>query len=64
METGLSHFHKIVITIIKTTFRKLKPKIICYRKYKHFSNDAFKDNFLEELSQVRISSNDDGFNNF
>ena len=49
---------------MKTTFRKLKPKIICCRTCKHFSNDTFKDTLLEELSQVRISNNDGGFYNF
>ena len=32
-------FHKIGMTKIKTSFNKLKPKIICYRKNKHFSSD-------------------------
>ena len=27
METGLSEFHKMVIIVIKTTIRKLEPKI-------------------------------------
>ena len=64
IETGLSDFHKMVVTIMKTSFRKLKPKIINYRKYKNFSNDIFRDSLLEELSQVRINNDDDGFNNF
>ena len=64
IETGLSDFHKMVVTMMKTTSRKLKPKIICYKKYKHFSNENFRDTLLEELSQVRISKNDDRFNNF
>ena len=64
IETGLSDFHKMVVTIMKTTFRKFKPKIINYRKYKNFSNDIFRDSLLEELSQVRINNDDDGFNNF
>ena len=50
IETGLSEFHKMVVT---TTFSKLKTNIICYRKYKHFSNDTFRDNLLEELSQAK-----------
>ena len=54
-----------MVTIIKrSTFRKLKPKIINYRKYKNFSNDIFRDTLLEELSQVRINNDDDGFDNF
>ena len=42
----------MVVTIMKTSFRKLKPKIINYRKYKNFSNYIFRDSLLEELSQV------------
>ena len=54
----------MVVTIMKTSFRKLKPKIINYRKYKKFLNDIFRDTLLEELSQVRINSDDDAFNKF
>ena len=50
IKTELSEFHKMVVT---TTFSKLKPNIICYRKYKHFSNNTFRDNLLEELSQAK-----------
>ena len=54
----------MVVTIMKTTFRKLKSKIINFRRYKNFSNDIFRDTLLEELLQVRINNDDDGFNNF
>ena len=37
METGLSDFYKIVTTIMKTTFRKIEPKVIKYRGYKYFA---------------------------
>ena len=43
IETVLSDFHKMVVTIMKTAFRKLKPKKINYEKCKHFSNDTFRD---------------------
>ena len=49
----------MLVTITETTFRKLKPKIINYRKYKFFSNDIFRDTLLEELSQIRINNDDD-----
>ena len=65
IETGLSDFHKKVITIMKTSFHKLNPKVMDYTKYNFFSNDIFRDSLLEELSQVGIINNDDdGFNNF
>ena len=53
-----------MITMMKTSFRKLKSKIINYGKYKNFSNDILRDTLLEELSQVRTNNDDDGFNNF
>ena len=31
IETGLPDFHKIAITVIKTTYRKLEPRIVHYR---------------------------------
>ena len=63
IETGLSDFHKMVVTIMKT-FCKFKPEITSYSKYKNFSNDIFRGTLLEELPQVQISNDDDGFNNF
>ena len=49
---------------MKTTFRKLKPTVINYRKYKKFSNDISRDTFIEEISRVRINNNDNRFNKF
>ena len=31
IETGLSDFHKIVVTVLKSTFPKLPPNIITYK---------------------------------
>ena len=30
METGLSDFHKMIVSVMKTSFQKLKPKIVQY----------------------------------
>ena len=61
-ETGLSDFHKLVVTVMKTTFKKSKPKIITYRSYKSFSNDRFR----EALQQIECNENncDSRFGNF
>ena len=45
IETGLSDFHKMTVTVLKTFFEKKKPKIISYRDYKSFTSD----NFIAEL---------------
>ena len=34
IETGLSDFHKMTLTVLKTIFPKVKPEIILYRNYK------------------------------
>ena len=36
IEIGLSDFHKMVVTITKTTYRKLEPGIVHYRDFKFF----------------------------
>ena len=39
--TGLSVFHRLVISVFKTTFSKSKPKEIIYRDFKKFSEETF-----------------------
>ena len=41
IEAGLSDFHKLVVTVMKTTYKKSQTKIIIYRSYKHFNNETF-----------------------
>ena len=41
IETGLSDFHKMCITVMKIYYSKQKPFIIHYRKFKGFNNDSF-----------------------
>ena len=49
---GISDFHKMVVTVLKTTFTKVKPKEIHYRCYKSFDNTEFRDNLRNELSRI------------
>ena len=39
METGLSDFHKMTVTVMKTFFEKLQPKLVNYKEYKYFETD-------------------------
>ena len=55
IETGISGFHKMVITVLKTFYKKQKPKIIHYRNYKTFNANLFK----EELNIESIIDNND-----
>ena len=49
-ETGLSDFHKLVVTILRTSFEPLPPKIIKYRNYKNFDEDEFRFLFKKRLN--------------
>ena len=41
-ETGLSYFHNVVLTVCKSKAPNFTPKVISYRKDKHFDVDKFK----------------------
>ena len=53
-ETGLSDFHKLTLTVLKTFHVKHKPKIIQYRDLNHFDNTSFWADLLQELSLKNI----------
>ena len=38
IEIGLSDFHKLTVTILKSYFKKLKPKELIYCDFKNFSD--------------------------
>ena len=51
IETGLSDFHKMVVTVMKTTYRKPEPRIVYYRHFKYFCNNSFKESLQNAISQ-------------
>ena len=63
VETGLSDFYKMVVTVMKTSYQKSQLKIIHYLNYKNFSNDIFKDSlqkiFLQNLGNSCDQNVDD-----
>ena len=46
VETGLSDFHKLIVTVMKSYLPKRTPNIMIYRKYTNFD----KDKFIDEIS--------------
>ena len=54
----------MVVTVMKTNFGKLEPKIINYQNYRYFSNDRFREKVTFELSKVVLENNNKGFNKF
>ena len=55
VETGLSDFHKMVLTVLKTTYQKAGPTVMNYRDYKNFSEQTFKQDLREELECINSS---------
>ena len=54
-ETGLSDFRKLVVTLLRSKFESLPPKIFSYRTYKQFNEGKFKDVFLSYLNKLEMS---------
>ena len=51
IETGISDFHKLVLTVLKAKYIKAKPKTIMYRDYKKFDRELFRNDLYVSLCQ-------------
>ena len=51
--SGLSDFHKMIVTICKASFQKSKPKKILYRNYKTFDISTFKNVLKVKLQSIK-----------
>ena len=54
--TGLSGFHKLVLTESKTSITKSKPQRIIYRDYKNFDSVRFYDELNYVLAKEKITA--------
>ena len=52
VSTGLSDFHKMIVTVLKTNFTKQKPKEIIYRSYKNFEKTAFRADLKSKIEEI------------
>ena len=64
IEAGLSDFHKMTVTVMKTRFEKLKPNVMHYRDYRKFSNERFRKNLISHLSTENIRVDFNGMEKF
>ena len=62
IETSLSGFHEMTVTVLRSYFQKVEPKILMYRDYKNFSNKEFrsiintKNGDLQNSNETYLSS--------
>ena len=52
-ETGISDYHHLIATVLKTTYERLPPKLLTYRSYKHSWNDFLKNKFESEAYTIQ-----------
>ena len=55
-ETGLHDFHKLVITILRTSSEPLPTKIMKYRNYTIFDKDEFRFLFKKRLNDLNTDN--------
>ena len=49
IETGLSDFHLMTVTVMRKTFKKIRPTVTYYRSYRDFSNETFRASLIYNL---------------
>ena len=64
IETGLSDFHRMTVTVMKANFVKFQPRVVNYRDYKYFENYRFRADLLSELSKAIIEENEEELSDF
>ena len=61
LETGVSDYHHMIYTMLKTNFTHIPPKQVTYRSFKKFSVEAFKSDIRSNL-RVYQNGNFTSFN--
>ena len=64
IETGLSDIHLITVTVMRKTFKEIRPRVINYKSYRDFSNEIFRFSLINNLSNNVFVNNDDGLEKF
>ena len=62
LETGLSDYHKMIITVLKRYFKRRNPIIKSYRTYKHFNEGIFRSDLIRDLKNFNMGVM--AYNNF
>ena len=54
-ETGISDHRKMMMSVLRKTFAKGKPKTVFYRCYKNFDQDSFNKTLKNRISLPNLS---------
>ena len=53
-----SDLHRMIVTVMKTSFQSLSPKTRHYRDYSNYDNNIFRNSLCNELSKLNIEAID------
>ena len=51
VEAGPSDFHRMLVTVMKTSFQRLPPQVRYYRDYNSYDNNMSPASLFNELSK-------------
>ena len=54
VETGLSDFHKMVVTVLKASLDKQKPNVVNYRDYRNFREEVFRQDLQKQIADLDV----------
>ena len=55
VETGLSDFHTMGVSVVKSKYQKERPSIINYRNYKDFKLEDFRKDLRLEINKLQAN---------
>ena len=56
VNTGLSDFHVMIVTVLKTTFPKVKVKTLVYMDYSNFIQHEFRAELRARIQSSNVGS--------
>ena len=54
----------MTVTVMRKTFKKMRPRVINYRSYRDFSNETFRVSPINNLLNEVFVNNEDGLQKF
>ena len=64
VQTWLSDFHLMTLTVMKKNFKNIKARIINYRLYNNFLNEYYRKCSFNEFKREILANNGSGFQKF
>ena len=58
VDIGLSDVHRMIVTVMKTSFQRLPPKIRHCKDYSNYDNNIFRVSLSNKLSKLNIEAID------